>query len=293
MTVILRRRKLGRTSCREMSRLMATPSSVVRNDRAVPLPSTEGQYLVRWGTTSNIPEGYRVLNTAEAIHRVNDKTGFRRLMMEYEEANDIKLVPKTWFSSIDFYEEDANLEEEIFDLIVRPARHSRGRNLFRCLDHYELEAAIARCGHGYYISEYIPKVAEYRVFVVQGRCVAVAKKTPGNPEDVAWNVARGGRFDNVGWGDWPLKAVKNAIIAFNLTGLDFGGVDVMVDEDGHCYILEINSAPSLTSPYRQECMAKALDWIVIHGKGKIDLTEERGGWRKFIHPAISDEAVIV
>jgi glutathione synthase/RimK-type ligase-like ATP-grasp enzyme len=135
-------------------------------------------------------------------------------------------------------------------------------------------------------------VAEYRVFVVSGRAVAVAKKTPGNPQDVAWNVARGGRFDNVDWGDWPLKAVKTSIEAFNLSALDFGGVDVMVDGDGNCYVLEINSAPSLTSPYRQECMAKGLHYALTRGKERIPLVAERGGWRKFAHPAISDQALI-
>jgi glutathione synthase/RimK-type ligase-like ATP-grasp enzyme len=145
----------------------------------------------------------------------------------------------------------------------------------------------------YYINEFIDKVAEYRVCVVQGRAVWVAVKTPGNPNDVAWNVNKGGRFDNVKWDDWPLKAVKKSIEAFNLSDLDFGGVDVMVDMEGECYILEINSAPSLTSPYRQECMAKTFDWIVNNGKARIPVSNERGGYTKFIHPAISENARLV
>jgi hypothetical protein len=148
-----------------------------------------------------------------------------------------------------------------------------------------------RAGDGYYTSSLIRKVAEYRVFCVQGRVASVAKKTPGNPEDVAWNVARGGRFDCVPWGEWPLKAVRVSLEAFLESSLDFGGVDVMIAQDGSCYVLEINSAPSLTSPYRQECMAKCLDYIIKHdSKERIPLIEERGGWKKFIHPAISDQA---
>jgi glutathione synthase/RimK-type ligase-like ATP-grasp enzyme len=127
---------------------------------------------------------------------------------------------------------------------------------------------------------------------VQGRAVAVAQKTPSNPDDVAWNVAQGGRFDNVPWDSWPLQAVRKSIEAFNLSELDFGGVDVMVDAEGKAYIIEINSAPSLTSPYRQECMAKAFDYISEHGKERIPLVEERGGYRKFIHPAVCERAVL-
>ena len=125
------------------------------------------------------------------------------------------------------------------------------------------------------------------MFVVQGRCVCVAKKTPGNPDQVAWNVAQGGHFDNVNFDNWPLKAVKVSIQAFLLTGLDFGGVDVMVDREGEVYVLEINAAPSLTSPYRQSCFAKAFDYIRQHGKDVIPLSEQRGDWKKFIHPAIT------
>jgi len=139
----------------------------------------------------------------------------------------------------------------------------------------------------------IKKVAEYRVFVVQGRVVSVAEKTPSNPDDIAWNVAQGGRFDVVSWDNWPLQAVRKSVEAFNLTELDFGGVDVMVDADGKAYVIEINSAPSLTSEYRQQCMAKAFDWIATNGKERIPLISEKGGYRKFIHPCITDRAILV
>jgi glutathione synthase/RimK-type ligase-like ATP-grasp enzyme len=123
-----------------------------------------------------------------------------------------------------------------------------------------------------------------------GRAVWVAEKTPANKADIAWNVAKGGRFDNVRWSNWPLKAVKIAIKAFNLSNLDFGGVDVMVDAQGDVTVLEINSAPSLTSPYRQECMAKAFDYTLEHGKERMPLTEEDGQYLKFIHPALDNKA---
>jgi glutathione synthase/RimK-type ligase-like ATP-grasp enzyme len=150
----------------------------------------------------------------------------------------------------------------------------------------------------YYISELVDKVAEYRVFIVQGRVACVARKTPGNPREVAWNVAQGGRFDHVRWDDWPLQAVRKSVEAFNLSGLDFGGVDVMVDSNDRSYIIEINSAPSLPlmsngePTHRQECMAKCFDWIIRNGKERIPLVERRGGYRKFIHPAICDRAEV-
>jgi len=224
-----------------------------------------------------------VINSARAIHLVADKREFRRIL------NDHELCPRTWFS-IDKMNEARHVN---FPVIVRTRTHHQGRGLWTC-DGVAVAQHVLfnnRLAEGeYYINEFIDKKHEYRVFVVQGRVVCVAKKTPGNPDDVAWNVAKGGRFDNVRWDDWDLRAVKIAIQAFNLSGLDFGGVDVMVEGEGDPYVLEINSAPSLTSPYRQECMAKAFDYIVANGKDRIPLIEERGGYTKFIHPAVCDRA---
>jgi hypothetical protein len=239
-----------------------------------------------------------VVNTAEAIHQVADKAAFRKLTA------DAGLAPKTWlsyekwFNDYCWYVYDLGWgADDKFDdqkkFVVRRATHHQGRFLDVCTTYNEMiDVCNKYDDSNYYISEYIPKVAEYRVFIVSGRVVWVAQKTPGNPDDVAWNVARGGRFDNVRWDDWPLKAVRVAREAFLLSSLDFGGVDVMVDATGNAYVLEINSAPSQTSPYRQECTAKAFDYIVRHGKERIDVTKERGGYRKFIHPCLTNEAIM-
>ncbi len=289
MNLILRRRKLGRTSAKEIAKHI--PNTVVaRNDQALSnavLINGQAPCLFRWGTTSNVPAGYDIINQAAAIHEVNDKSGFRMKLMQ--EAPDA--IPKTWVNILAF-EEEYEDGDAPYPFIVRPQRHAQGRNLHLCSNYDELRAAVRRCGEGYYISQYIPKVSEYRVAVVSGRAVWVAKKTPADPAAIAWNVARGGRFDNVNWGDWPLKAVKVAIQAFNVSSLDFGGVDIMVDANGNCYVLEINSAPSLTSPYRQECMGKAFAHIISNGKARIPLTEAKGGYKKFIHPAVCNEAIV-
>jgi len=287
MTVVmLRRRKLGRTSCKEIARMSNKIDAVIRNDQAFP-PDTS--LVIRWGTTSNVP-CQNVVNTAEAIHRVGDKAGFRRVLMDdwinRRDGDGLPLCPHTYFS---VPQGDFNL---IGPLVVRPAIHSQGRNVHLVRTAHEMALATQACGAGWYASPFIDKVSEYRVTFVQGRVCWVAKKTPGNPQDVAWNVARGGRFDNVRFADWPLRAIRISYEAFMLSGLDFGAVDVMIDAEGRPYVIEINSAPSQTSPYRQECMSKCFDYLIEHGKAVIPLTEARGGWRKFAHPAISPEAIL-
>ncbi len=276
---ILRRWKLGKTSCDNISAKSDNIGQVIRNDSPALNKIPEALWCIRWGCTSNI-QGKKVLNTAEAIHWVNDKKTSR---IAFANAD---LAPVSWSDVRQWEADGASLP-----VIIRPERHAQGRHLYFCKTKPEVQAALNKVGVSYYISEYIEKVAEYRVFVLQGRAVWVAKKTPADENAIAWNVARGGRFDNVRWDDWPLKAVKTAIAAFNLSQLDFGGVDVMVDKDGECYVLEINSAPSQTSKYRQGCVAKAFDYLLNkESKDRIPIVDKKGGYLKFIHPALDAKA---
>ena len=276
---ILRRRKLGKTSCDNISAKSTNVGQVIRNDSPALNRVDDKLWCIRWGCTRNV-KGNKVLNTAEAIHWVNDKKTSRIVFAEAD------LAPTSW-TDVKKWEADGMS----LPVIIRPERHAQGRKLFFCKTKPEVLAALNKVGISYYISEYIEKVAEYRVFVLQGRAVWVAKKTPADANAIAWNVARGGRFDNVRWDEWPLKAVKTAIAAFDLTKLDFGGVDVMVDKDGNCFVLEINSAPSQTSEYRQGCVAKAFDYLLAkENKDRIPIVDKKGGYLKFIHPALDAKA---
>lgn len=282
--IIIRRRKLGLGSCRGIRDNSETGLNFVRNDKMNDRDFNGIDMVFRWGCTSNVPIK-NVVNKADAIHLIGDKTRFRRHLLE-ESPN---IVPATGF--------DKNtVVWEMFPegpVIIRPKHHAQGRHVYLVRNEGELDAAIRKCGVGWYASEYVDKAQEFRVFVSQGRAVWVAEKTPADPNAIAWNVAKGGRFDNVRWDNWPLKVVRYAIEAFNHSGLDFGGVDVMVGKDGGVYVIEINSAPSQTSPYRQSCTAKAFDYICRNGKEPIAIKEARGGYKKFIHPAVCKEAELI
>ena len=276
MITFFRRRGLGLTSCREMARIineeLGGEARVVRNDSASVIMA--GETVVRWGCTSTIPAlNVTVINGSAAIHKCNDKAGARVLLQEASVP-----VPRTFLSV------DDAVSSGVSEFIVRPSTHSRGRNLLCTTSPLAVGEFLSHHGGGY-ISAYIPKVREVRVFVANGRAVWVAEKTPGNPDDVAWNVARGGRFDNVKWGDWPMPAVRAAVAASNVIGTDFAGVDVMLDADNKPYVLELNSAPSQMSPYRQLCSAKAFKWMHDHRGETLPVVTE-GGWKEYIHPAI-------
>ena len=286
--IILRRRKLGRAT-RHVAEAMKPSCKVVRNWRPKDWRNTGGVMdaltVFRWGCTSSLTglvasENTTVVNSADSIHWCSNK---RQGRLDMQEAG--VPVPKTWGKVADWF--DHIPAGTIQPVVIRPERHAQGRNLL-CTnnprDLLEFEAFHGLC----YVSEYVKKVAEYRVLVCQNRVVWVAKKTPGNPEDVAWNVAQGGRFDNVCWSDWPLAVIRAALAAAKVGKLDFAGVDVMVDDGGKPYVLEANSAPSQTSPYRQQCLAKAFDYIVQNGKQHFeDVSIE--SWKDCIHPAVRNK----
>lgn len=177
-------------------------------------------------------------------------------------------------------------------MVVRPTHHHQGRHLKIANTGRELRGILnlRAFRNGWYARDLIDKSAEYRVYVMCGKVLNVARKTPGNPNAVAWNVARGGRFDHVRWGDWPDAVCDVALKSFAATDLHFGGVDVMVDQEGRAYMIEINSAPSLpfnsdgSTTIRHTNMAKGIKWHMDNTWDTIEHTVS-GGWRSFIHPA--------
>ena len=286
--MLLRRRKLGYGSCVGMSQL-SPHIDWVRNDR-IDSKDWEGvTTLIRWGCTSVVNRPHLTqVNTSAAIHQVNDKAGFR---MEVQDRQTEKLVPYSFLST----------DDSQYPAIVRPNTHSRGLHFFPVHNEAQYETAWRTIredlGVGWYGQEVIPKVREYRVYIVCGRVVCVAEKMVEDRTQLAWNRARTAcEFVNVRWGDWPLEGVRKAIEVFNMSFLDFGGVDVIESEDGEFYVLEINSAPSLpmyegVPSYRQKCFARAFDWHYNENDwDRIGVFHDLG-WHGYIHPGVQSDAV--
>lgn len=259
---------------------------VVRSDR---LAETEGladaEYCFRWGTTATIPNssGVQSVNSPTAIHLVYDKRKFRTQM-----ANE-GLAPNTWIDFGDLLESDAE-----YPMIVRPEHHIRSRDMILCKTVGEVYRACQKFER-YYISEFIPKDREFRVFVIQGRVVAVVEKMPKDRNDISWGCVEEGTFKYVPWTEWPLIATEMAVRAFCMSGLDFGAVDVLGVSAGssgpeRAYVLEINTAPELT-PYYLKVFTKCFDHIVRNGKERLPITLGQG-FKGMIHPAISNMAIV-
>lgn len=280
--LILRRRKLGRGSTQGIkASLNHTNFKIRRNDK---VRNQEVDLLVRWGCTTAFPSD-KCLNKADAIHLANNKKRCRELFEE----NEIS-TPKLF--------KIEEITETDFPLIVRPESHSRGRNVYLAENHFDL-IKYNRITNGVnYISKYIKKDKEFGIFVFNNRITSVIEKCPRNDSDndnIAWNVAQGTHtFENVNWEQWPLKACVLALKVVNVVGLDFGRVDI-IQKDNDFYVLEVNSAHSLTSEYRQECFAKALDYYIENGSvDKIYSTSDDfksiKSFKSIIHPTLRENS---
>lgn len=83
-----------------------------------------------------------------------------------------------------------------------------------------------------------------------------------------------------------VKAVK----AMELSGLYFGAVDVMIDGQGRSFVSEINTSPEVLGEYQQGCVAKAIDYMVE--KGRVPVVKGQQGWKGYVHPCITNKAVV-
>ena len=263
MISILRRRGLGNGSTRAIKKNLYNDGieiDIIRYDnRGISQLTRHGAYIYgpvndnpfahRWGYTGEA--GYdrdHTINLSEHIHLVNNKPECRKKLI----LNGIN-VPMTFYSKEDIAIAD-------FPVVGRPSRHAQGRKMVISRNHDELRRDISST----YWSKIIDKDQEFRVFTFFGKITMVAEKVPTEigRRRIAWNHFGGGAtFENVTWGNWPIEACKEALKASNVIGIDFAGVDVMM-KDGVPYILEINSAHSLTSEYRQKTFSKALKWLI-------------------------------
>ena len=281
MFYILRRLGLGLGSTKAIKELSQHEITIVRNDN---LPEfQEYDTVLRWGCTTTLPKAspeISILNYQNSITLVNNKKRFR----EYLQEKCPNIIPKTWFSYL-----SGNIT---YPCILRPQSHCQGKELYFCTDYEHLVQILDHLEYlnqRYYISEYIPKVAEYRVCFIQGLVAWVANKIPNNPNAIAWNVAQGGKFENLRWKDWPIDVIETAHRAYKVSGLYLGGVDIMVDEDGRSYVLEINSAPSHTSPYRKKCTTKCIDYGITNNNFTHLIPDENfKKYGKWLHPALKN-----
>lgn len=251
---------------------------IITKEDALPHFSND-DYVIRWGTTRHVPNGVKIINKASQMAITSNKGKFRK------KAADVGLAMPTWID-LKGYLKDI---EEFVPVIVRPLIHQRSEHVYMCNTIRDVGQAVDAIGNDFYISHYIPKEKEYRVFVAQGRPFIVVEKMPEDRSAVTWGCVEAGTFEYIPWDEWPEEVVRVATESFNLSGLDFAAVDIIY-KDGKAYFLECNTAPEILGYYGAS-FAKVFKHMFANGRERIPVVDYTN-WKNCIHPAMSVKAVI-
>lgn len=252
--------------------------TVQRTNQPIEQPNNYN-LLIRWGSRAPAPfdEETQTFNRINNLAIAQNKLRFRQQVGN--------LAPPT-YHTIQAWQ----LDGMVLPVVVRPWHHTQGQHFHLCNTLDEVRNAAFRLAGGqrqFYITQYIKKAREYRVFVWEDKAVWVAEKTPNDREAPIWSHQINTVLTNVRWSAWPLQSVLKAVEATHRCGLDFGAVDVIEDQEGNAYVLEANTAPGVESFYRSRCMQQVLQHTLENGISRPYFRPTPGNtWRHYIHPAI-------
>ena len=151
----------------------------------------------------------------------------------------------------------------LYPLIARPRFHAFGKDFIVLRNSKEFKYHYSEhAPQGWYYSQYVNKVQEFRIHIGHSKVLCVLEKQ-GDKNSAAWNMARTNQSAIVvNPTKWNLAAVREAIKAVKVSGVDFAGVDVMFDRDGKAYVLELNTTPLMcSSSLISESYARYFDWL--------------------------------
>ncbi len=130
-------------------------------------------------------------------------------------------------------------QELSFPMVVKECYGSLGGQVYLAHDPQELrELAMGMGSKPFLVQEFVAPSAgrDHRLYVVGERVVAAMHRC--SAEDFRSNIAGGGR------GEAYIPTPEEEVLAIQccrLLGLDFGGVDLLWDEDGTPLVCEVNS----------------------------------------------------
>ena len=202
-------------------------------------PGDREDYLVRWGSTGRVRYApHSTLNRRESIDNASDKYVALTQMRE------------------------AGLQVPEFSLNPMPLSLMRQRRGFGGTDIefvYQTDDVPARRNpEDTFFTRYIPKAREFRVHIFNNRIIKTQEKIVTRDADynpVAWN---GTYYRHIGFENLERRARIAALTAVATLGLDFGAVDLILGEDGQYYVLEVNTAPGLTTRNSIESYGNAI-----------------------------------
>lgn len=212
-------------------------------------------HQINWGT--RLYGSLATVNKADNVAHASHKRHSRRLL-----ANAGIKIPATYFPTANL----SQLPQMNFPVVVRPSYHHGGDNFNVLNTRTELAAFLwGKSALDWYISEIFQKTHEYRVHVAHGKVLVIQEKPLVEGEIRANYAVNQEEWKVLKWREYHPGICREAIRGVETLGLDFGAVDMMYNSQNDSFaVCEINTAPSIASPYMSQKYANYFDWLIRH-----------------------------
>lgn len=184
--------------------------------------------------------GVKVYNTGRAVERTVDKAMTSFLLHHHAVP-----TPDTWVCESRHEAEKILAREPVHGkaLVIKPLFGSQGKGVGLIKQGDKLPVPMQQHVDGlYYLQRYIDsgegRWHDHRVFVIQDKAVAAMVR-----HGASWvnNVALGGRCEPISLSG---ELIALAEAASKAVDIDYCGVDIIRDQSGKAYVLEVNSIPA-------------------------------------------------
>jgi RimK family alpha-L-glutamate ligase len=187
--------------------------------------------------------GIRLFNRAEAIENCDNKILTHLMLASSGIPMPGTIAAPMTFDNIgynDFSFLDSVMERFDFPIVVKAARGSFGKQVFKADSYQDLIDCVNNLGAQPVIfQEYISAAegSDLRLQVVGDEVIAAMKRTSAN-NDFRSNLTLGGSMQAYLPSN---RQIELALQACRTMKLDFAGVDLLIDEKGEPLVCEINS----------------------------------------------------
>lgn len=203
-----------------------------------------------------VSRGQPVLNPPKAVETCVDKF----LTDHRLRAAGLPVVPsavcQTWQDAMTAFDRLGG------DVVVKPLFGSEGRGMVRVTDRelaWRTFFAVEQTGGVMYLQRFVRHPGwDVRAFVLNARVIAAMKRTAR--DDWRTNVAQGGTAERF---ELAAAEAKLAVDSAKATGAVVAGVDLLSDDRGGWFVLEVNAVPG---------------WRALAPTCGVDVAEEIVGW---------------